>query len=108
MKLIKQETGKKSAKFLYSIVDENGNVLTTRSSNREYVAATICGKFFFGRLDLIGKGDHGRYMNWTKENIECMSKKPANELMKNGQMTNGKFLELEIKCLQDYQTIAKL
>ena len=109
MKLIKQETGKKSAKFIYSIVDENGNVLETRSSNREYVAATICGKFYFGRLDLIGKGDHGRYIKWTKENIVSVSKKPADELMRAlGNMTNGEFLASEIRTLKNYETIVKL
>jgi TFIIF-interacting CTD phosphatase-like protein len=47
MKLIKQETGKKSgAKYIYSIIDENGNVLKTRSSNREYVAATCVEHIF--------------------------------------------------------------
>ena len=109
MKLIKTETGNKSAKFVYSIVDANGNVLQTRSSNREYVAATICGKFYFGRLDLIGKGDHGRYMKWTKENIVSVSNKPANELMRAlGNMTNGEFLESEIRTLKNYETIVKL
>lgn len=107
MKLIKQETGKKSAKFIYSIVDENGNVLSTRSSNREYVAATMCGTFFFGRLDLIGKGDHGRYMKWTIENIEHVSKKPENEMMESGYFTNGQFVEKEKERLKKYQTIAK-
>lgn len=57
------ETGKKSAKFFYQVInDTTGEVVTTRNSNREYVACTINGAFFFGRLDLIGKGDHGRYL----------------------------------------------
>lgn len=54
------ETKNKSGKFHYQVIDETGKVITTRNSNREYVACTICGSFFFGRLDLIGKGDHGR------------------------------------------------
>jgi hypothetical protein len=107
MKLIKQETGKKSAKFIYSIVDENGNVLETRSSNREYVAATICGTFFFGRLDLIGKGDHGRYMRDCQKNIDYVSKKPADEMMESGHCTNGQYVERAKERLKKYQTIAK-
>jgi hypothetical protein len=107
MKLIKQETGKKSAKFNYSIVDENGNVLSTRSSNREYVAATICGTFFFGRLDLIGKGDHGQYMKWANENISFLSKLPENEIHKVYNMTNGEAIEREKTQLKKLQTIAK-
>jgi len=55
-----KETGNKSAKFHYTITDENGNVIQDRKSNREYVAATINGQYFFGRVDLVGKGDHGR------------------------------------------------
>lgn len=107
MKLIKQETGKKSAKFLYSIVDENGNVLTTRSSNREYVAATKCGTFFFGRFDLIGKGDHGRWLNdiltmWAK-----FENKPGDEIV-HGTMTISQWMGSRSKILDNLKTIAKL
>lgn len=107
MKLIKQETGKKSAKYLYSIVDENGNVLQTRSSNREYVAATICGTFFFGRLDLIGKGDHGKRMKWIVEDINYLSKKPADEKNQYANCTNGESIEKLKGYLKNFQTIAK-
>lgn len=55
----------KSGKFLYSVSDEDGTLLATRSSSREYVACYVekssSGKFslpfFFGRIDLVGKGD---------------------------------------------------
>lgn len=64
--LKKTETNKKSAKFLYEVIDENGNIISSRNSNRDYVACTIYGYFFFGRLDLIGKGDHGRFLkDWA-------------------------------------------
>lgn len=107
MKLIKQETGKKSAKFLYSIVDENGNVLSTRSSNREYVAATICGTFFFGRMDLIGKGEHGAYIKDCQKCIDSLSKKPADEKKEYYNCTNGEYLEKTKQELKKYQIIAK-
>lgn len=55
-----KETGKKSGKYQYTVIDDTGKVLSTRSSNREYVACTINGQYYFGRLDLIGKGEHGR------------------------------------------------
>ena len=58
--LKKTETNRKNGKFLYEVIDEYGNVISTRSSNREYVACTIYGGFYFGRIDLIGKGEHGR------------------------------------------------
>ena len=55
----------KGKQYLYEIKDENGAVLATRTSARAYVAATADGKFFFGRKDLIGKGEHGRAMNYA-------------------------------------------
>jgi hypothetical protein len=55
-------TNNKAGKFHYQVIDENGTIISERKSNREYVACTIKGSFYFGRLDLIGKGDHGRYM----------------------------------------------
>lgn len=65
------ETNNKAGKFHYQVVDETGNVLTDRKSNREYVACTINGEFFFGRLDLIGKGGHGRQVKRRNErNVE--------------------------------------
>lgn len=64
------ETGNKASKFLYEIIDDaTGYVISTRKSNREYVAATIDGNYFFGRLDLIGKGDHGKSLKWAKDQI---------------------------------------
>jgi len=62
------ETNNKAGKYFYEIQDESGNILTTRKSNREYAAATIDGRFFFGRIDLIGKGDHGRDVKSCSEN----------------------------------------
>jgi hypothetical protein len=61
------ETNNKAAKYFYEIQDEAGNTLVDRKSNREYVAATIDGRFFFGRIDLIGKGDHGRQIKWQQK-----------------------------------------
>ncbi len=67
-KLIVTETGNKSAKFNYVVVDENGTEISTRKSNREYVACTINGQYYFGRLDLIGKGDHGKHLKYYGAN----------------------------------------
>lgn len=64
--LIKKETGNKAAKFHYTVVDENGKIISERNSNREYVACTIEGNYYFGRLDLIGKGDHGKYLKYCQ------------------------------------------
>ena len=54
------ETGKKSGKYHYQVFDETGKLISERNSNREYVACTANGSYYFGRLDLIGKGDHGK------------------------------------------------
>lgn len=58
--LSKQAKGKK---FQYTVTDESGTVISTRTSVRDYVACTRNGKFYFGRLDLIGKGSHGRALS---------------------------------------------
>lgn len=52
----------KNGKFKYVVTDQNGNVISDRTSARDYVACTACMRFCFGRLDLIGKGDHGKYI----------------------------------------------
>lgn len=44
---------------LYTVTDEAGNVISTRTSARDYVACTISGEYYFGRIDLIEKGGHG-------------------------------------------------
>lgn len=54
------ETKNKAGKFHYQVIDKTGKVISERKSNRTYVACTINGQFYFGRLDLIGKGDHGK------------------------------------------------
>lgn len=65
---------KKGSKWLYQIEDNNGNVVATRTSARDYEAATINGEFFFGRVDLIGKGDHGKALR-VFENYSANPKK---------------------------------
>lgn len=47
-------------KWIYRVIDSEGNTVAQRISKRDYVAATINGKFFFGRFNLIHYGDHGR------------------------------------------------
>lgn len=59
-----KETGSKAARFHYTVTDETGTVISERKSNRQYVACTINGQYYFGRLDLIGKGDHGKQVQY--------------------------------------------
>lgn len=58
--LIKTVTGRKNGKYLYQVIDSDGKVISERRSNRDYVACTIHGNFYFGRIDLINKGEHRR------------------------------------------------
>lgn len=67
--LKKTETARKTGKFFYEVIDENGNIISTRSSNREYVACTINGEFFFGRVDLVGKASHKHSLNNCLDNM---------------------------------------
>lgn len=57
----------KGKKYQYTVTDEKGNVVSTRTSARDYVACTANGEFYFGRLDLIGKGDHGKQLSHATE-----------------------------------------
>lgn len=95
-KLNKVQKGKN---FEYTVTDENGNIISKRVSARDYVACTANGEYYFGRLDLIGKGDHGKYlkianltlnnpkqrytdilMNWTPSfRLEWKEKNPYEE-----------------------------
>ena len=69
--LKKTETGRKSASYLYEVMDQDGKVISTRESNRDYVACTSNGAYYFGRLDLIAKGDHGKELrNYSQGYVE--------------------------------------
>ena len=57
------KTELKNGKFLYEVKDENNNTISKRTSTRHYAACTIDGQFYFGRVDLIGKGMHGQLLN---------------------------------------------
>jgi hypothetical protein len=67
--LIKTKTNRKDFNYLYQVKDEEGNVVSERRSNRDYIACTINGQYYFGRLDLIGKGDHGRACNFRSKQV---------------------------------------
>jgi hypothetical protein len=63
--LVKKVKGKK---YEYQVIDADSKaIVSKRTSAREYVACTADGSFYFGRLDLIGKGDHGKRLNHTAE-----------------------------------------
>lgn len=61
-----KETGSKAAKYHYAVTDQDGNIISERKSKRQYVACTFDGSFYFGRLDLIGQGDHGKQIKYAQ------------------------------------------
>ena len=80
-KLTKTQKGKKN---LYVVTDETGKQISQRLSARDYVACTIDGRFFFGRLDLVGKGEHGKMLNYANDILTNPKKVYKEMLMKNG------------------------
>lgn len=64
-----KETGNKAAKFHYTVTDENGTVISERKSNRVYVACTATGGFYYGRLDLVTKGDRMKIIQQLQDRI---------------------------------------
>jgi len=66
-KLRVKETSHKNGRYHYYVTDENGDVVSERRSNRTYVACTVSGSMYFGRRDLVGKGEHGRLIKYFEE-----------------------------------------
>lgn len=62
-KLVKSQASPKAKKLYQVICNETGEVVSSRQSDRDYVAASIFGDWYFGRVDLVGKGDHGKSMS---------------------------------------------
>jgi len=70
-KLLRIETGAKvGAHYHYKVIETaTGRRVSERYSNRRYVAATIDGRFYFSRTDLVGKNAHGRHNAWRKKTM---------------------------------------
>src|SRR3989304_5890974 len=64
--LNKKDTGRKTGRYHYTVTDETGAITSERNSDRDYVACTFDGSFYFGRLDLIGGGDHGKQIKYAQ------------------------------------------
>ena len=86
----------KGDKFVYTVTDERNNVISTRTSKSDYVACTANGDFYFGRLDLIGKGDHGKGISF------CRS------VMENPGIESEKYIEYIKERFSDLNTIVYL
>lgn len=84
---------KKGKKFLYEVKDKDGNVVSDRVSARDYVACSVSGEFYFGRIDLVGKGDYSKRFPTDPETIE----KKVAEIVEYGKQM---LAELEIAYLK--------
>lgn len=69
MEKVRLTKKQKGDKFVYKVIDEKNNVISTRTSKRDYVACTVNGEFYFGRIDLIGKGKHGESFSYCTKII---------------------------------------
>lgn len=108
-KLKRTETGSKSGKFHYQVIDESGKIISERKSNREYVACTIDGELYFGRLDLIGKGEHGRKLNYYKSlNYAEVYKYYLQNMKRNNQNALGFEEWAAIEQKRDQERLAEL
>lgn len=59
--------------YRYEVVNkETGEIRSSRCSKRDYVAATLEGDYYFGRLDLIGGGDYGRSIKHAVANYNMI------------------------------------
>jgi len=64
------KTENKNGTFTYKVINEQGNIIATRTSkNGNYIACSPSGNYYFSRLDLVGKGDSGRYFLAYPEKI---------------------------------------
>ena len=60
----------KNGSFTYRVINpEDGSIISQRKSRREYVACTIDGSYYFGRRDLIGKGEHGQHLKRLRDGM---------------------------------------
>ena len=69
--------------------------VAARTSTRDYVAATANGEFFFGRVDLIGKGDHGKALRVFENYL-------ANPKKEYAKIINSYVPSYRKKIMQEY------
>jgi len=71
-KLTVTKTGNKRGKYHYQVVEKaTDNVVSERHSNRQYMAATLDGGNYFGRLELAKKdAEFRRRNNYPAERID--------------------------------------
>lgn len=101
-----KQTQLKNGKFHYQVIDESGSVISERKSNREYVACTINGGTYWGRLDLVGKGDYKRVLDWNIEKMN-MSETEFNNRYPSDIYTYT-YNEFVQEAKEDYEALTKI
>lgn len=66
--LTRKQNLKDPKAYTYTVTSSEGTVISQRKSMRDYAACTIDGTYYFGRVDLIGKGEHGAYLKHCARN----------------------------------------
>lgn len=72
---VKDRGFEKYPRFIYTVEDDDGNIYTTRKSQRKYVACTLYetssgyeARNYYGRLDLVDSGWSKYDFDWLKRN----------------------------------------
>lgn len=99
------KTTLKSGKFQYVVTDQDGNVISDRRSGRDYIACSACGYFYFGRLDLIGKGDHGKTIANALKDLQITE---ANYNWENFYRVPQTFAEHQENCRKELERFTKI
>jgi hypothetical protein len=96
-----------SGKIMYKVIDQDGNVISKRVSTRKYVACTIDGSFYFGRIDLIGHGDHGAMLARIRD-CECNTEERYNNILEKGIREIKVSNRLHLECYKENSTQEQL
>lgn len=92
----------KNGKTLYQVIDETGKVISKRTSSRNYVACTIDGSYYFGRLDLIGKGEHGQTLARIQE-YKDTSEEAYDALLKQTRKDEERMCQMHLQTWATYR-----
>jgi hypothetical protein len=101
------KTQLKNGKFEYCVIDQDNNVIAKRISFNHYVACTTNGKYFFGRLDLIGKGEQGQILNNCEKDLKLTESEFQN-MGRSKYYTYDEMIESCKKTIIKLNTIAYL
>jgi len=101
-------TENKNGSFTYVVTNEAGEVITSRKSNNgNYIACSPEGNFYFSRLDLIGKGDSGRFFANRPEARANVAHLKSITTTVTFEMVNEEARELSVKLANTMYVIKR-